>query len=640
MKVNESKEKELSLAGSAIQTAKQGIQFSSEHLNTLNMGPEEEEGEENEGGAPGADPTKYMNAKEKRIWNRLADGKKRRYMEKGMKRAGHSFREGQAAQEAGETASELFRQEEVRQGTRQGQGGQMPQQSGGGRPKQAGTRNGHRGSTKPGAGPSRRAGPEGKEAAGGTSQSIRQSGPPHMNEGPKGTAGPGPLAAAPGAGTAVTPGGEAAAGAAASSTAAGTATAAAGGAGVAIRAGKKAAEIFKNAVEAHSMAVQKGLQEAQGKMEQLRAENQGMETPKQAAVFAMASVAAFTLLAVQLIVSAMFSIVVMMVFALVALLAAIFLITVVASVIISIISVRADGQGGEDIVKVALGEEGAEDGTKYWEYTMGTAFVDGNETPWCACFVSWCANECGYIEKGIFPKSASVATYRGFYRDRGLLVEPDGYTPKAGDLILFGSDDHIGIVQFSELGRVVTIEGNTSDAVYTRSYLLGDANITGYCTPAYPDNADFTGDSHAEVAYNFLRSQGCTRECAAAILGNLQQESGINPDSRQPGGPGRGICQWEEGGGRFEALSALAAQEGKEWNDLSVQLRFMWDELNGGDSTCLYILNRDYGGIENLKNATDIGWAVEAFEKSFERAGMPMMEKRIQYAYEFYEQFG
>ena len=27
-----------------------------------------------------------------------------------------------------------------------------------------------------------------------------------------------------------------------------------------------------------------------------------------------------------------------------------------------------------------------------------------NSEAWCACYVSWCANECGHIEKGIIPK--------------------------------------------------------------------------------------------------------------------------------------------------------------------------------------------------------------------------------------------
>ena len=265
--------------------------------------------------------------------------------------------------------------------------------------------------------------------------------------------------------------------------------------------------------------------------------------------------------------------------------------------------------------------------------------MDGSATPWCASFVTWCANECGYIEDGTFPKTASVATYRDFFREKERLHEAEDYVPKTGDLILFGDDEHIGIVQYTEGNRVVTIEGNTSDAVHSRSYTIGSSYITGYCSPEYPENADFSGDSYEEITYNFLRSKGCTKETAVAIMGNLKRESGIDPNRYQDGGgPGRGICQWEVGG-RFEILKERAAQEGKEWTDIEVQLKFMWEELTGGDVTCQYILNRDYGGLENFLNATDIDWAVEAFEYSFERAGIPGMELRKQYAHEFYEQF-
>ena len=41
-------------------------------------------------------------------------------------------------------------------------------------------------------------------------------------------------------------------------------------------------------------------------------------------------------------------------------------------------------------------------------------------------------------------------------------------------------------MQYVENGRVVTIEGNTSDAVHSRSYAIGSDYITGYCNPEYP----------------------------------------------------------------------------------------------------------------------------------------------------------
>lgn len=65
--------------------------------------------------------------------------------------------------------------------------------------------------------------------------------------------------------------------------------------------------------------------------------------------------------------------------------------------------------------------------------------IYGAEIPnaWCACYVSWCANECGYIEKGIIPKF-SVCTdginwfkEKNEWHDRG-----ESYYPIIGDIIL------------------------------------------------------------------------------------------------------------------------------------------------------------------------------------------------------------
>lgn len=38
---------------------------------------------------------------------------------------------------------------------------------------------------------------------------------------------------------------------------------------------------------------------------------------------------------------------------------------------------------------------------------------------WCACFISWCANQCGYIEKGIIPKFAAVGDGVDWFKARG-----------------------------------------------------------------------------------------------------------------------------------------------------------------------------------------------------------------------------
>lgn len=155
------------------------------------------------------------------------------------------------------------------------------------------------------------------------------------------------------------------------------------------------------------------------------------------------------------------------------------------------------------------------------------------------------------------------------------------------------------------------------------------------------------GNSDEEKAWNFFAGKGFTNAAAAGILGNLQQESGINPKQKQyGGGPGRGLCQWEKGHagnggrGRWENLVEWAKGQGKDEWDINTQLGWLWEELNGKDPYTKTLLDRNWGGIEGLKNAKDYKWAVDAFEKSFERAGKPMFETRYKYAKGFLDKYG
>lgn len=124
----------------------------------------------------------------------------------------------------------------------------------------------------------------------------------------------------------------------------------------------------------------------------------------------------------------------------------------------------------------------------------------GLDDNWCAMFVSWCANQCGYIDSGIMPKTASVSAMQKWYNGKKLYqTTASGYQPKPGDIIIFGNGkSHTGIVieYDSEKKQVVTIEGNTGKSdtnpyhkgscVKKKTYALTNAYIVGYGTPAYP----------------------------------------------------------------------------------------------------------------------------------------------------------
>ena len=144
--------------------------------------------------------------------------------------------------------------------------------------------------------------------------------------------------------------------------------------------------------------------------------------------------------------------------------------------------------GDGEIVTVALSQVGNVGGEPYWSW-----YGFGSRVEWCACFVSWCANECGYIEAGVIPKFAACASQGvPWFQERGLWQD-NSYEPRPGDIIFFdwddggqdGSSDHVGIVEKVENGRVYTVEGNSGDSVRQNSYPVGYYEIYGYGTPAY-----------------------------------------------------------------------------------------------------------------------------------------------------------
>lgn len=131
------------------------------------------------------------------------------------------------------------------------------------------------------------------------------------------------------------------------------------------------------------------------------------------------------------------------------------------------------------IVEVARSQIGNEGGELYWRWYGFTQRVE-----WCACFVSWCANQCGYIDAGIIPKFSGCEWGVSWFKQRGQWAN-NRITPTPGMIIFFdwdgnGMSDHTGIVEKVENGRVYTIEGNTEDSCRERSYPLGDYKILGY----------------------------------------------------------------------------------------------------------------------------------------------------------------
>jgi len=140
--------------------------------------------------------------------------------------------------------------------------------------------------------------------------------------------------------------------------------------------------------------------------------------------------------------------------------------------------------------------------------------------------------------------------------------------------------------------------------------------------------------SPGQTAFNFFVSKGLSKPQAAGIVGNLVQESGINPSSVQPGGPGRGVAQWSVG-----ARWDRSANDNLQWyatshhmaaGALATQLNFIWYELTAFQGY----------GLRALRAASTVALATHVFAASFEACGVCNEPRRIAAAQSALQSFG
>lgn len=111
-----------------------------------------------------------------------------------------------------------------------------------------------------------------------------------------------------------------------------------------------------------------------------------------------------------------------------------------------------------------------------------------------------------------------------------------------------------------------------------------------------------------QTAYSYLVGKGYSPAAAAGIVGNLVQESGVNPVVN-PGdnGTAHGIAQWR--GDRYTGLLDYAKGNNASANDLTTQLDYLDNELRNKYSST-------YGKVMAAQTPGD---AAAAFALGYER---------------------
>lgn len=112
-------------------------------------------------------------------------------------------------------------------------------------------------------------------------------------------------------------------------------------------------------------------------------------------------------------------------------------------------------------------------------------------TPWCACFLSWAADQMKNSIDGDPPRFANVDTGMEGFQKSGKWRNPNDANnkPIPGDYVFFDWDgdsnpDHVGAVLFVDGTQLYTIEGNSGGKVAVNCYPLSnpsvDPRIVGY----------------------------------------------------------------------------------------------------------------------------------------------------------------
>lgn len=342
----------------------------------------------------------------------------------------------------------------------------------------------------------------------------------------------------------------------------------------------------------------------------------------------------------------------------------IMLIAVVAVLLVSLI-LGTSGTGNTQIVAVAQAE------ARNWEENIGGYKYKnwyGMDSDWCAIFVSWCADQCGFIDSGLFVKSASVPVIRNYYESIGAFHRKGTYEPKPGDLIIYGATggDHIGIVaEYDSTAKIITtIEGNTG-ASSTDTYHEGSRVrekqvsiaygwIYGFCSPDYPmDVGELTGGTNTEQAFNYFIALGYTPEASAGIIGNLLQETGFDANGdmaiHTTGYDGAvGIAMWTYPSIRNGFLNYAQAQ-GEPWPQTGLKVQLDYLAMTMGQ-TGVWMFNSYSAShfpadanmtLEEFKHCKDIALAATSFCACYERPDyrLAMLDKRIQYAQTVYRRY-
>lgn len=265
------------------------------------------------------------------------------------------------------------------------------------------------------------------------------------------------------------------------------------------------------------------------------------------------------------------------------------------------------------IRRVMGGKAGRSNNTQN-NLTAGSANLNSRGDAWQDANGSGAASALGY--GSVSAANISISTFGGLAASASSIASVVAGSGSVGALMMSGGGASVAAPDFGS--------GSGSGS----SVPSGSVNVKTNTNTPRSTSGGLVGNSNAERAFRYLEGKSFTDEAAAGVVGNLMQESGVNPRSRQHGGgPGRGIMQWSVNQ-RWKQLLNWAGKGNRDPWALGTQLDWMYKEMGS------------YGVLGKLSHMRDVRAATKYFEDTMEKAGKPNMAARYRYADDALKSYG
>lgn len=177
-------------------------------------------------------------------------------------------------------------------------------------------------------------------------------------------------------------------------------------------------------------------------------------------------------------------------------------------------------------------------------------------------------------------------------------------------------------------------DGTHSGDFTTVVNCLPTDEVSRYVPPVKKAAAGSGENTPKGKIWTFLINKGFSKAATSGIMGNMELESGYDPNAENSSSGAYGLLQWL--GDRRTGLEAYATANGCAANDMQLQLDYFYIEVTTGAESDCFPIYTDLPNLDAFKSQTDPEAACILFEQAFERSGGDAMQTRIDYALAVY----